>query len=413
MKESILRRYAALIARRGVNLQKGQDAVVQAALDQPRFVELLVEELYSAGAGRVFVEWSHQPITRLGIDHMSKKRLSTLESFELAKLRHRLRTLPAMIYLLSEDPDGLAGVDQRKYGEAMQKRGKKIKPIRDQMENKYQWCIAAVPGDAWAKKLFPQLSRAAREEALWRAILEASRADSADPIAAWDAHNARLHARCDYLNSLSLRELHYTSKNGTDLTVGLIPDALFMGGSEPLLTTGIIYNPNIPSEEIFTTPMRGKAEGIVYSSKPLSFRGALIEGFSVRFEKGRAVEVHAESGEALLSELIGTDEGAAMLGEVALVPYHSPISMQNILYYNTLFDENAACHLAFGMGFSNCIKNYEGYTLAECREKGVNDSILHEDFMIGTSDLSIDGVTASGETVAIFRNGDWAKELPV
>ncbi len=413
MKESVLRRYAALIARRGVNLQKGQDAVIQTALDQPRFVELLVEALYDAGASRVFVEWSHQPITKLGIDRMSLPRLSRLESFELARLRHRLKTLPAMIYLLSEDPDGLSSVDQRKYGTAMQRRGKRVKPIRDQMENKYQWCIAAVPGDAWAKKLFPKLSRTAREEALWRAILEASRADGKDPIAAWDRHNQSLHERCDYLNSLSLRSLHYTARNGTDLTVGLIPDALFMGGSEPLMTTGVIYNPNIPSEEIFTTPAAGKAEGIVYASKPLSFRGALITDFWVRFAEGRAVEVHAESGEALLRELIGTDEGAAMLGEVALVPYHSPISMQGLLYYNTLFDENAACHLAFGMGFSNCIRDYERYTLEECRKKGVNDSILHEDFMIGTEDLCIDGITEGGDRVPIFRNGDFAKELPV
>ena len=407
MKKSILRNYASLIARRGVNIQKGQEAVIQAGLDQPLFVTLLTEELYRAGASRVFVEWSHQPITKLGIDYMSRERLSKIEDWEMTKLRHRRKTLPAMIYLLSEDPDGLATVDQGKYAAAMQARGKRVKPIRDEMENKYQWCIAAVPGEAWAKKLFPHKRRSSAITALWNAILEASRADK-DPVAAWDAHNKDLHERCDYLNSLGLSRLHYTAGNGTDLTVGLIPDACFMGGAERLPNTDIIYNPNIPSEEIFTTPMRGEAEGIVYSSKPLSFRGALIDGFSIRFEKGRAVQVHAKENEALLQKLIETDEGAAYLGEVALVPHDSPISAQGLLYYNTLFDENAACHLALGMGFSNCIRDYEKYSLAECRKKGVNDSILHEDFMIGTPDLSIEGTTRDGKSIPIFRDGNWA-----
>ncbi len=407
MKQTVLRRYAALIARRGVNIQKGQDAVVQAALDQPEFVEYVVEELYKAGAARVYVEWSHQPVTKLGIDYMSDARLGHVDGWEMARLRHKAKTLPAMVYLLSEDPDGLSSVDQRKYGTAMQKRGKKVKPIRDEMENKYQWCIAAVPGEKWAKKLFPKLSKSAAVEALWHAILEAARADR-DPVAAWDAHNEELHRRCDYLNSLGLCKLHYSAENGTCLSVGLIPDACFMGGSETLPNSDIVYNPNIPSEEIFTTPMRGEADGVVYSSKPLSFRGALIENFSIRFEKGRAVEVHAEKNEELLRQMIGIDEGASYLGEVALVPYHSPISMQGLLYYNTLFDENAACHLALGMGFSNCIRDYEAYTLEECRKKGVNDSILHEDFMIGTPDLSIDGELTDGTRMPIFRNGDWA-----
>lgn len=407
MKKTVLRKYAALIARKGVNIQKGQEAIIRCELEQPEFVYLLTEELYKAGAERVFVEWSHQPLTRLHVRYATKEKLATVEDWETEKLRHQVQTLPAMIYLLSEDPDGLMGVDQKKYGEAMQARSLLLKPYRDEMENRYPWCIAAVPGKKWAKKLFPGERVSTAVEKLWNAILQASRATD-DPIAAWEAHNENLHSRSQYLNGLGLAKLHYTAGNGTDLTVGLLPQALFMGGAEKLPQKDIFYNPNIPSEEIFTTPMRGQAEGVVYGTKPLSYRGVLIENFWIRFQDGKAVEVHAEKNEELLRQMIQMDEGAAYLGECALVPYHSPISEQNILYYNTLFDENAACHLALGMGFSNCIRDYEQYTLEECRKMGVNDSILHEDFMIGTPDLSIDGIRENGEVVPVFRNGDWA-----
>ena len=407
MKKTRLREYASLIVEKGVNVQKGDEVVVQAELDQPEFVEMVVEAAYKRGAKRVRVEWFHQPLTRYSVRYQSKKTLSTVEEWELEKFRHRRDTLPSMIYLMSEDPDGLRGINQKKYGEAMQKRSLLIKPIRDEMENKYCWCIAAVPGKRWAKKVFPGMRVSLAMEKLWESILEASRVDG-DAVEAWNQHNADVHRRCDYLNSLGLRTLRYKAKNGTDFSVGLIPEALFMGGSEPLPTTGVEFNPNIPTEEVFVSPKRGEAEGIVYSSKPLAYRGNLITNFSIRFEKGKAVEAHAEEGEELLNQLISMDEGAAYLGECALVPYHSPISEQGILYYNTLFDENAACHLALGRGFSNCIRDYEKYTLEECQKMGINDSIVHEDFMIGTSDLDIDGITEDGRTVPIFRNGDWA-----
>lgn len=407
MKKTVLRDYARLIVRTGANVQKGQEVLIQAELDQPEFVTMVVEEAYKAGASKVRVDWLHQPLTRLHVRYQTEKTLSEVTDWELEKIRHRVKTLPANIYLVSEDPDGLKNVNQKKYGKAMQKRGMIIKPLRDEMENKYQWCIAAVPGVKWAKKVFPNEPKGRAVEKLWQCILEASRATE-DAVAAWEAHNNDLHRRADYLNSLGLRELRYHAGNGTDFRVGLIPDACFMGGSEPLPTTGVIYNPNIPTEEIFVSPKSGDADGIVYSSKPLSYQGALITDFSIRFENGKAVEVHARENEELLRHLISMDEGSSKLGECALVPYHSPISEQNILYYNTLFDENAACHLALGMGFANCIRDYEKYTLEECRAKGINDSIIHEDFMIGTPDLSIDGVTEDGRIIPIFRNGDWA-----
>lgn len=407
MKKSVLRQYARLIAQKGGNVQKGQDVIITASLDQPDFVTMVAEECYRCGARKVTVDWTHQPLTKLNYQKRSVKTLSTMEDWEVEKLKHHVETLPVHIYLESDDPDGLRGINQEKVSKASQARYKIVKPFREAMDNKYQWCIAAVPGAAWAKKVFPGVNKFKAMEMLWEAILYTSRVDG-DPIAAWEAHNKDLADRCAYLNSLGIETLEYHSANGTDLKVGMIEDALFMGGSELAQGSGIEFNPNIPSEEAFISPKKGVAEGIVYSSKPLSYRGELIENFSVRFEGGRAVEVHAEKNEELLRKMISMDEGAAYLGECALVPYDSPIRNSGILFYNTLFDENAACHLALGRGFTNVIKDYDKYTLEECYEKGINQSMIHVDFMIGTEDLSITAITRDGRRVPIFENGNWA-----
>ena len=406
MKKTVLRKYAKLIATVGIRVQKGQEVLVQAELDQPEFVQMVVEECYRAGARRVVVEWSHQPLTKLHYRWRTLKDLSVVEEWQKARMQHYVDELPCQIYLISEDPDGLKGVNQEKMAKAGQARYKVLKPYRDQMENKYQWCIAAVPGVAWAKKLFPKLPKGQAIEKLWEAILAASRVND-DPVQAWKEHNDDLARRCDYLNSLGIETLEYHSSNGTDLRVGMIEDAEFKGGGEYSLK-GNFFNPNIPSEEVFISPKRGAAEGIVYSTKPLSYQGQLIENFSVRFEGGKAVEVHAEKNEELLKKLISMDEGAAYLGECALVPYDSPIQNSGLLFYSTLFDENAACHLALGMGFADTIKDFDKYTLEQCREKGINDSMVHEDFMIGSADMNIDAHTRDGRTVPIFRNGNWA-----
>lgn len=407
MKKTVMQKYAKLIARKGINVKKGQEVVVSASLDQPEFVKMVVEECYRAGASKVTVEWSFQPITKLHYRYRSLKTLSTFEKWEIEKLEHKCETLPATIYIESDDPDGLKGIDQTKVSKASQAKYPIIKPYHDKMDNKYQWCIAAVPGEAWAKKVFPGERTSKAVEKLWNAILYTSRADGDDPVKAWEEHNADLKTRFEYLNSLGIESLHYTASNGTDFTVGLIPDALFMGGSE-LTLDGREFNPNIPSEEVFTSPMKGNAEGIVYATRPLSYRGELIENFSVRFEGGKAVEVHAEKGEDLLKQMISMDENAAYLGECALVPFDSPIRNSEITFYNTLFDENACCHLAFGRGFENCIKDFDKYTLEECRQKGINDSLIHVDFMIGSEDLNITAHTRGGKDVAIFKDGNWA-----
>lgn len=408
MDKNKLRSYAELIARLGVNVQPGQEVIIRSEPEQMEFLEMLTEQCYLAGASKVTVEWRCQALQKLDIKYQSDEVLGRVEPWEEQRLKEKSEKLPANIYLDSDDPDGLAGIDQDKWAKAQQARYKVTKPYRDAMENKYQWCVAAVPGVKWARKVFPGLDDETAVEKLWEAILKCSRADE-DPVEAWRAHNARLKARCEWLNSLKLRRLVYKSEiSGTDFNVGLIPQMLFMGGAEGLPDSGVLYDANIPSEEVFTTPMKGDVEGLAVATRPLSYRGVLIENFSVRFEKGRAVEVHAEKNEEALRLMIAMDDGASMLGECALVPYNSPIRESGILFYNTLFDENASCHLALGNGYSSCLEDFEKYTLEETRALGVNESMIHEDFMIGTPDLCITGITEEGREVPIFVNGDWA-----
>ena len=406
MKKTVLREYAKLIVRVGVNVQKGQEVIVHAGLDQPEFVQMVVEEAYKAKAKKVTVEWSYQPLTKTHVRYQSVKTMGEVTEWEKARLEHYCNVLPARIHLTSADPDGLKGVNMGKVSKANQMSYPILKPYRDRRENKEQWCIAAVPGKAWAKKVFPGERTSVAVEKLWDAILSASRVTE-DPIKAWEAHNANMAKRCEYLNSLKIRTLHYTAENGTDLTVGMIGEGCWRSGGDTSLQ-GIYFNPNIPTEECFISPKRGEAEGIVYSSKPLSYRGQLIDNFSIRFENGKAVEVHAEKGEEQLKDMICMDEGAAYLGECALVPQASPISESGLLFYNTLFDENAACHLALGMGFADTIQDFQNKTLDECRELGINDSMIHVDFMIGCDSMNIEATCEDGKVVSIFRNGNWA-----
>ncbi len=406
MKKTVMRSYAKLIVRVGANVQKGQEVRVFASLDQPEFIKMLAEECYKAGASRVTVDWNYPELTKLSARYMKLRDLSETREWEKARMQDMVDHLPVRIFIESEDPDGLRGINP-KYFKAFAARIKISKPYRDAIDNKHQWCIAAVPGGAWAKKVHPELSKRAAVEQLWKDILYTARADGEDPIADWEEHNRDLKARSKYLNDLHLRELRYHSANGTDFKVGLIPTAEFHAGRDKTMQ-GVVYDPNMPTEEVFTSPDRRTAEGIVYATNPLSYQGQLIENFSVRFEKGRAVEVKAEKGQDVLEQIISMDDGCHYLGECALVPKESPIHQSGLLFYNTLFDENAACHLALGFGFDECVKGFENMTKEELYEIGVNDAGNHTDFMIGSDDLSIDGVDEHGNVHPIFRNGTWA-----
>ena len=406
MKKTILKQYAHLIATVGANVQKGQEVWLYADLDQPEFVKMVVEEAYKAKAREVIVFWEYQSLQKIHTRYQSVKTMGTVHEWQKARQQHYCDTLPCRLHIISEDPDGLKGMNMAKVAKARQMTYPILKPYADQREGKQQWCIAAVPGAAWAKKVFPGMPKGKAIEKLWEAILFTSRVTE-DPIKAWEEHNANLRARCEYLNNLGMRQLHFYAENGTDLTVGMIPEAVFCGGAETS-RQNIVFNPNIPSEECFISPMKGQAHGVVYSTKPLSYQGQLIDNFWIRFENGKAVEWHAEQGEENLGQMLTMDDGAGYLGECALVPQASPICESGLLFYNTLFDENAACHLAVGRGFTDTIRDHHNKTLDECRALGINDSMIHVDFMIGCDTMNIDAICAGGKIVPIFRNGNWA-----
>lgn len=407
MKRSLVKNYAKLIARVGGNIQKGQEVFITAEIESSDFVRMLAEECYAAGASDVFVEWKYQKFDKLAARFESVRALSSVEPGEEAKLAYKAETFPVTIKILSADPDGMKGADREKLTLAQMARAAITKPYSDKMTNRHQWCVAAVPSVGWAKKVFPEERASAAVEKLWQLILHTSRADGKDPLTDWMWHNRELKEKCDTLNAYGFISLEYKSANGTDLKVGLIEKAKFIAGKK-CTADGKYFNPNIPSEECFTTPKRGEAEGIVYAVKPLSYGGELIEDFWLRFEGGRAVACGAGKNEELLKSILKMDEGASYLGECALVPYDSPINNTGVLFYNTLFDENACCHLALGRGYSNTIENFAAYTKSDFTGMGVNDSDIHVDFMIGAQDLSIVGVTKSGARVQIFKDGNWA-----
>ena len=401
-----LKKYAELIVKCGLNVKEGQEVIIRCELDQPDFVALCVEECYKCGASKVKVEWSHMPVTKLHYTYRTLESLSEVTEVEKAEWERKVEKLTCMLWLDSEDPDGLNGTDNEKISKANMARYPFIKPYRDKLENKYQWCIAAVPGKEWAKKVFPDLPVDKAMEKLWDAILLCSRIDN-DPIKAWKNHNENLAKRCKFLNEHKFEKLEYKSSNGTDFVVGLNPIGRFTGGGETTLGTKIYFNPNIPSEEVFTSPMKGIAEGKVVATKPLSYQGKLIENFWLRFENGKVVEVGAEKNQDLLEKMVSMDEGASYLGECALIAYDSPINNTGILFYNTLFDENASCHLALGRGFNECLENFENMSVEECEKAGINSSMIHVDFMIGSKDMSIVGVMRDGRRVQIFKDGNW------
>ncbi len=408
MNEQILKEYAKLIVRTGANVQKGQDVWITADVGDAYFVNHIAKEAYEAGANRVRVEWTTQELTRLAYEYQTVDALGEIPAWQEEKMKYQTELLPAMIYIESEDPDGLNSIDPDKRMEVMRRTGPIRMKYREMMENKYQWVIAGIPGKAWAKKVFPDMSEDEAMTALWDAILEVTRAKG-DAVENWLRHNDNLKQKSAWLNNLGIRTLHYSSANGTDFTVGIDSRLRFLAGGEYTLG-GVYYQPNMPTEECFTSPIKTSASGTVMATKPLSVSGTLVENFGFVFENGKVVSVICENEKhrQVLEKLIATDEGAAMLGEVALVPYDSPINKTGLLFFNTLYDENACCHLALGRAFTECIADYANLSEEEIKAVDLNNSIIHVDFMIGSEDLSITGITESGEEVAVFKNGTWA-----
>lgn len=407
--QEVLRDYARLIVRSGANVQPGQTVLLTIAVEQAGFAALVTEECYRAGAKKVNVEWQSDGISRLHYEYAAQEVLSTVLPWEEEKAKQMTLDLPCRIFIESEDPDALAGIDPEKISAVGQGRARVLKPYRDAIEGIHQWTIAAIPSEKWARKCFPADTAEKAMEKLWDAVLKTVRIDGvSDPVAAWKAHTDFLSEKAAWLNAQGFTHLRYHSANGTDFTVELIPGAHWEGAATVNTQNGARYIPNMPTEEIFTSPLAGSCEGTLVATKPLSWNSQLIEDFSITFENGRAVSCKAEKGQALLEKMIRMDACADMLGEVALVPKESPVNACGFLFYETLFDENACCHVALGAGFKEVLPDGDSLSIAEAKERGVNDSIIHVDFMVGSDDLSIDGIRPDGRAVPIFRGGTWA-----
>ena len=406
MELSRLKEYARLLASNGIHVEKDEEVWINCQISQIEFVRLVVEECYKLGAKKVRVEISDDKIARLNYQYMGLKELSKVPDYTVAEYRYMKKNKPSILHIVSDDPDAFKGISQSKIVKSGIKFRKKIKPYRDAIDGRYKWSIGAVPSVEWARKVFPKLNDEEAVEALWDAILNACRVDG-KAEENWEKHNRDLINHRKKLDSLHLQYLEYKASNGTDFKVELIKEASWGGGVE-YTDLGKVFNPNIPTEEVFTSPKAGSVEGIVYSSKPLSYNGQLIDEFSIRFENGKVKEVKAKKNQKLLEQMVKMDEGASMLGEVALVPYDSPIQNSGILFYETLFDENAACHLALGRGFKDLLPNGAAMDSEEAHKMGINSSMMHVDFMIGTKDLEIIGTSFDGKKTTIFKDGNWA-----
>lgn len=406
-----MRAYARLIVEAGCALEPGQDLFVRANIESAPLVRLITQEAYDLGAHHVTVRFSDETIERMHYDHCAMDVFENVPSW-LAELNNSMaRNGAAVLTIDSDDPEAMSGIDTRKLIARAQASHKACKEFYDALDfGRCVWCIVGGSSPAWARKVFPELPEHEAVERLWDAIFKTVRlegADAAAAVEAWNKHRDSFADRCAWLNAQRFDALHYTNAHGTDLTVGLTDKHLFNGGGDTTVD-GVTFFPNMPTEEIFSTPDRLRAEGTVVSAMPLAHNGSLIENFSLTFKNGRVVDLHAERGEDVLRSIVETDENSCRLGEVALVPFDSPIRNAGVLFYSTLFDENASCHLALGRGFADCYEGGYDMTEDELFEAGVNKSATHVDFMIGTDDLNIDGIKADGERVAIFRNGNWA-----
>lgn len=403
----MMNKYAELIVKKGVNLQKGQKLVVTADVECASLVKAIAKEAYKAGALDVIAHYVDEDITRLRYEHNDVDYFKKVPDY-LVELRNKYALEhAAVVTITSENPDGFKGIDPLKmatYSKAMHEQAKTFYDHLDLGIDR--WCIVGAPSLKWANKVFPDMNNQEATEALWKAIYHVCYVDTKDPLNAWEMHRASFEERVKTLNEMSIDYLHYTNSLGTDLKVYMNKDYLFAGGGS-FTTDGVYSFPNMPTEEIFTSPDYRKTEGIVYSSLPLNHGGSLVNDFYIQFHEGRVVDFDAKTGKDVLASIIDTDDGAHYLGEVALVPVDSPISEMGLLFYNTLFDENAACHLALGKGFNECIKGGYEMTKEELYKHGVNDSFTHVDFMIGTKDLDIVAVTQDGKTVQIFKNGQF------
>jgi len=407
VKNEKLREYARLLVRVGLNVQKGQRLVISSPVECAYFARMCAEEAYEAGSCEVVMNWHDDALARMKYLHADEAVFDTVPLWRRHFFNDHALEGAAYLAISASDPENLKGVDTKRIIHAQQASGKALKDFdRLQMCGGFPWCIASIPIPSWAEKVFPDSASDEAVEKLWEAIFSAVRVSGdGSAVERWQAHLETLRQRLEKLNALDLKSLHYTNAIGTDLTVELPEGHVWEAGNDVTLS-GQPFIANIPTEEIFTAPLKTGVNGVVYSSMPLSHDGHIIDKFRFTVKDGRIVEAVAEQGEEALRGAITVDEGASYFGEIALVPYDSPISNQKILFYNTLFDENAACHIAFGEAYP-CLKDGHQMSKDELKCRGLNDSITHVDFMIGTPDLSITGMTHDGREVPVFVNGNF------
>ncbi len=404
---TLIDRLAEVAVRTGVNIQPGQQLVLTAPVSALPLVRAVTRAAYRAGASLVTPLLSDSDVALARFEEGQDDSFDAAAGWLYNGMAEAFGDGAARMAIVGEDPMLLAEQDPAKVSRVGKANSRAYKPAMEEITNfKINWSICAWPGMAWAKRMFPELSEPEAQAKLAEAIFAAARVDTADPVAAWAEHNAALRSRTEWLNAERFSALHFTGP-GTDLTIGLADGHEWHGGASTA-QNGVQCNPNIPTEEVFTTPHAQRVDGTVRSTKPLSHQGSLIDGIEVRFEGGRIVEAKAETGEAVLKELLATDEGAARLGEVALVPHGSPISQSGLLFYNTLFDENAACHIALGQCYSKCFLDGASLSAGQVAAQGGNSSMIHVDWMIGGAETDIDGIREDGTRVPVFRKGEWA-----
>lgn len=408
MNKVMLEKYARLIVKSGINLQKGQILVISTPVSCAHFSREIAEIAYKEGAKEVVMNWRDDLFSRVRYLYAPEEVFEEFPEWRKEFYVGYARQGAAFLSIEDDDPEVMKDVNPERIMKNTRTTQTAVKEYRDRlMTNRNQWCVVAVPSVPWAKMVFPGLSEDEAVERLWQEIFKTVKADTDDPIAAWDAHKANLKKNLDFMNSNSFKELHFKNSAGTDLKIEIPEGHIWLGGSD-YTPENLEFIANMPTEEVFTLPKKTGVNGKVVSTKPLSYNGNVIDNFSLTFKDGRIVEYNAEKGYDTLKSIIETDEGARYLGEVALVPYDSPISKSGILFYNTLFDENASCHLAIGKAYPKCIKNDDKLSKEELESLGVNDSFTHVDFMVGSRDLEITGTAPDGKKVPVFRNGNFA-----
>lgn len=402
-----LTRYAELAVKVGVNIQPGQSLYIAASIDNPEFVRLLTRTAYENGAKQVYVDWTDDVVTRTRFELAPSESFTEYPAWKVQERLELADSGAAFMNVMSQSPDLLKGIESSRIAAFQKAAGTALTKYRQYVQSdKISWTVVAAPSASWAAKVFPSLSAEEQIPALWEAIFKAVRADLDSPIEAWTKHDDTLHEKVDYLNEKKYHKLHYTAP-GTDLTIELPKGHLWCGAGS-VNEKGDAFMANMPTEEVFTVPLKTGVDGFVSSTKPLSYGGNLIEDFKITFEKGKIVSVEAKEGQEVLEQLVATDEGAKHLGEVALVPHKSPISESGLLFYNTLYDENASNHLAIGSAYAFCLEGGKTMSQEELAENGLNQSITHVDFMIGSELMDIDGIREDGSKEAIFRKGNWA-----